>query len=117
MTVETDLVTLLKTFCERVSPGFADVNTPLPYVTFQQIGGIAPTFVDNTVPSKENAEIQIDVWADSAAVAKALIKQIEAALITSAAVQARPVSAAASDYDADMKRYCSRQDFSIWGDR
>lgn len=117
MTLEEKLVALLKPICPRVRPDFAPVETERPYVTFQQIGGQAPEFIDNTIPSIENAEVQVNVWADSRLQAKDLIKQIEATLTTATTVQARAVSASASDFDADMEIYGSRQDFSIWAER
>jgi hypothetical protein len=117
MTLEEKLVALIKPVCPRVSPDFASVATQRPYVTFQQIGGEAPTYIDNTVPWIENAAVQVNVWANSRIEAKALMKQIEAALITATTVQARPVSACVSDFDADIPVYGSRQDFSIWAER
>lgn len=117
MTLEEKLVALLLPICERTFPDFAPVDTPRPYVTWQQIGGDAPDFVDNSLPDKENAFVQINVWSDRRTEAKALIKQVEAALVAATAVQASPMGAAASDADPDMERYCSRQDFSIWADR
>lgn len=117
MILEEKLVALIRAVCPRVSPDFAPTNTARPYVTFQQVGGQALDFVDNTVPSIENAEIQINVWADSRLEAKGLMKLIEAALIVATTVQARPLSACVSDFDADMNVYGSRQDFNCWADR
>jgi hypothetical protein len=117
MSLDSDLCATLKTVCPRVFPDVAPVTTQRPYVTYQQIGGQAPNFVDNTVPSIENAEFQVNVWSATRKEAKDLIKQIEMALITSTAVQARPVAAARSDHDPDMELYGSMQDFSIWAPR
>lgn len=117
MTLEEKLVALIKPICPRVRPDFAPVETERPYVTFQQVGGQAPGFIDNTVPSLENADVQINVWGNGRLEVKALMKQIEAALIVATTVQARPVSACTSDFDADMEIYGSRQDFSIWAER
>lgn len=117
MILEQKLVALIRTVCPRVSPDFAPTNIERPYVTFQQVGGQAPDFIDNAVPSLENAEIQVNVWADSRLEAKGLMKLIEAALIVDTSIQARPLSACVSDFDADMAVYGSRQDFSIWADR
>lgn len=117
MTLESKLVTILKTVSPRTFVDFAPVATERPYITFQQIGGSVIRPLANEVPGKENAEMQINVWADTGAAAKAAIKMIEAALIQASVFQARPVAAAASDFDADMERYCSRQDFTIWCDR
>lgn len=70
--------------------------------------------LDSTVPSHENAEVQINVWSNTRIEAKELIKQIEAALIVAANMAARPVGASVSDFDSDIPVYCSRQDFRIW---
>jgi hypothetical protein len=46
-----------------------------------------------------------------------MILAIEAQLINATSVQAGPIAASISDFDADMERYCSRQDFNVWADR
>lgn len=117
MTLEAKLTAILKTVSPRTFAGFAPTSTARPYITYQQIGGLVINQLANAVAGKENAEIQINVWADSYTAAKTAIKQIEAALVESADFIARPLAAAASDFDADMERYCGRQDFTIWADR
>lgn len=117
MTLEATLTAILKEISPRTFADFAPTATPRPYITFQQIGGQTIPVLGSVVPNKENAEMQISVWADSRSAAKTAIKQIEAALIATSNFIARPLAAAASDFDADMERYCSRQDFSIWADR
>lgn len=117
MSLESTLTALLKTVSPRTFADFAPATTERPYITFQQIGGQVISLLTNQVASKENAEMQINVWADSRTAAKTAIKQIEAALVGSGDFIARPLGAAVSDFDADMNRFCSRQDFSIWADR
>jgi len=117
MMLEEKLVALIKPICARVKPDFAPVNTELPYVTFQQVGGQAPDFLDGLVPSLENAEVQVNIWAKSRLEAKTLMMQIEVAIIEATTIQASPVSACVADFDYDMERYGARQDFSIWSDR
>ena len=117
MSLESTLTALLKTVSPRTFADFAPTTTARPYITFQQIGGQVITLLANEVAGKENAEVQINVWADSRTDAKTAIKQIEAALVGTSDFIARPLGAAVSDFDADMSRYCSRQDFSIWADR
>jgi hypothetical protein len=116
-TLEEKLYAVLTAICPRVFPDFAPVDTPRPYVTFQQFGGEVIDFITQDVPALENAAMQVNVWADSRVEAKATILLVEAALIGSTTLQASPQAAAVSDFDADMERYCSRQDFSIWADR
>ncbi len=51
MTLEAALAAVLETVCPRVFPDFAPTSTARPYITYQQIGGEAPVYVDNTVPN------------------------------------------------------------------
>ena len=81
MTMESDLTALLKATCQRVYPDFAPANTPRPYVTYQQIYGIALRYLGNEVPTKQHAVIQINVWADTRKEAKATILAIEEGLV------------------------------------
>lgn len=117
MTLEEKLYVELTAVCPHVFADFAPTDTPRPYVTYQQVGGEAIQFMDRTVPSKENADVQVSVWADTRKEAKAMILAIEAGLIGATSIQASPNSASVSDFDADMERYCSRQDFNVWADR
>lgn len=117
MALESKLTAALKAVCARTSPDFAPFDTVRPYVTYQQIGGAVIKPLAREVPNMENAEIQVNVWSNTRAEAKALIKQIEAAIIMETGFIGKPSAAAVSDYDADIPVYCSRQDFSIWCDR
>ncbi len=117
MSLESDLQALLEAICPRVFADFAQLKTAKPYVTWQQIGGRAVTFVDNLVPSKENAYVQINVWSTTRSEAKTIAKQIESAMTTTTAFQARPVSAVVSDSDSDLHIYSTRQDFDCWANR
>jgi len=115
MALEVDLNALLKTLCPRVFPDIGPEPLPVrPYVTWQQVGGEAITFLDRTLPGKRNARMQINVWADTRLAANTLALQIENALRLSTAFQASPVGALVSGYELDVKLYGCRQDFSIY---
>lgn len=114
MTFEADLFTLLKTVTPFVFPDFAPVSTPRPYVTWQAVGGEVINPLANVAPGRRNAEIQINVWSDTRAQALSISRAIEDAMRAASAFTARPVSAAVSDYDADVPVYGCRQDFSCW---
>ncbi len=113
MTVETALVALVKPICQRVFPDVAPTTTKRPYVTYQQIGGPVLNPINGDDPGKEGVTLQVNVWASTRIEAKALIKQIEAAL-RPPPFSARPVSAAFNDFDHDMQSYGSQQDFTLW---
>lgn len=117
MSLESSLFTVLSGVCPRTFPDVAPTTTVRPYVTYQQIGGDAVNFVDRLVPSKRNARVQVNVWADTRASAVSTMQAIEDAIRMSNLFQAEPESAMTSDYDTDMLVYGSAQDFSIWADR
>lgn len=117
MSLETDLYALLSAQCPRVFPDVAPFDTACPYITWQQIGGEALTYVDDTVPNQRNAYVQINVWDTTRLSATALALQVEAALIQATAFEARPQSALQSAHDDDTDRRGCLQDFSIWAAR
>lgn len=117
MSLESNLVAVLKSVCGRTFRGVADTATARPYVTFQQVGGDVINLLANAVASKKNAVMQITVWSDSPVEAGQVADAIEAALITTTTIQARPLAAAVDDYESDMERWGRRQDFTIWADR
>lgn len=115
--LEEKLTALLKTICPRVSPDFAKAGTVQPYIIYQGVGGQAINFLDKTVPSKKNSDVQISVWAETRTEASSLIEQIEVAMIQATEFDAEPIAAASHDYDHDTERRSARQDFSVWYDR
>lgn len=117
MSLDSDLKTALETVCPRVFPDFAPVGTTRPYITFLQIGGYSIRPIGKTVPDKRHAEFQIDWWADTRASAKAVADSLDSTLRQASAFAASPMAEPVSDYDADMKRFGARQDWSIWGSR
>lgn len=118
MTLEAKLFALLSTLVGgRFFPDVAPFDAPRPYIVWQQIGGRVTNFVDNTVPNTENAAMQIQVWDDTRAGAKALALQIESTLITATTLQARPLSACVAEHEPDLQRFGTRQDFDITADR
>lgn len=118
MSAEATIYTLLKGLVSnRVYPDVAPSGSALPRIVYQQVGGVGLSFMDGTLPGKENARIQIACWATTRAAAVALAKQVEAAVCGSAALQATPRGARVSEYEDGTQLYSSRQDFSVWPDR
>lgn len=115
--LEAKLTALLKTIVPRAFPDFAPPDTPQPYIVYQGVGGQAITFLDKTLPSKKNADVQISVWAATRLEASGLINQIEVAMIQATEFNAEPIAAASHDFDHDTERRSARQDFSVWYDR
>lgn len=117
MSIEALLVTALQAQCPRVFPDVAPFQTLRPYVIYQQIGGKAPTYLDDNQPATRCAWMQIAVYADTRAQASALMLSIETALHTSATLQARAQSAMQATHDEDTDVRGAMQDFEIWGAR
>lgn len=117
MSLETDLNTVLRTLCPRVFPDVAPYGTPQPYVTWQQIGGLALTYVEGALPDKRGALIQINVWDDRRLDANALALQIEAALVASPLFQAQARGAFSASFDDDSDARGTLQDFEFWAPR
>lgn len=118
MTVEEHIYALLKDLVSgRVFPDVADIATPRPYITYQQIGGDVPTYTEQSLTNKANGIFQINVFADSRMSAKSVAGQVEESLIASSALQVAIDSAPRSTYDEDMNLFGTMQDFNIWSDR
>lgn len=114
MTVEASIFTAIKGLCgNRVFPDLAPLNTTKPYVTYTQIGGEAVSYVENVVPDIQNGRFQFNVWGTTRAACSSLMAQIETAMVTATAFQARPVSAPTSIYDSDMALYGAMCDYSV----
>ena len=117
MTVEADLFSLLQALCTRVYPDVAPVDTPMPYVTYQGIGGQSIKPLARELPAQRNTVVQINVWAQTRMECNALMRQIEDALRLATVFSAQPQAEPICEYDNDMQRYGAMQDFSIWADR
>ena len=117
MSMETDLVTLLKTVCARTFPDVAPAGTATPYITWQGLGGETARFVDNTAADKRNTLMQVNVWSTTRAEALAMIRRIEDAMCASVAFLATPGGEALSTYEPETQLYGCIQAYSIWAAR
>lgn len=116
--IEPALVALLSPLVSgRVYPDIAPTNAALPRIVYQQVGGDAPTYIDDTVPSLRNARMQLVAWAISRDQATTLMLAIESALIRATALQARPIGALTAIHEPGAGLYGARQDFSTWAGR
>lgn len=113
MSIEAAVFNALKGLvANRVYPDFAPDGATLPFITYQQVGGQAISFMDQANPDKRNARVQVNVWAASRSAASALSKQVEDALRFLPA--STVTGAAVSEYESALKLYGTRQDFSFW---
>jgi len=118
MSIETDVVVVLKTVCPRVHPRVAPEGAVRPYVTYQRIGGPSWRYVDGTAADKRSALMQVSVWAGTAAEADDLIQQAEVALCASPLFAVDPQGESVElPFEPDTRLYGCLQRFSIVGGR
>jgi hypothetical protein len=118
MSVETDIVAALTGLVSgRVFPDTAPLNGARPFITYQQVGGVAVAFLENPLPSKKNGRFQINSWATTRIESRELAKQTEAAMSLASAFQARAVADVVAIHNPDFGLYGSSQDFTVWSDR
>ena len=115
MSLEAKIYTALSALVDdRVYPDVAPEGTAKPYITYQEVGGDAVNYVEGAVPDKQNAIVQINVWALSRIEASSLGKQAEDVLRLLVDVETKVLGARVSLYESDTKLRGARQDFSIW---
>lgn len=113
MTIEASIYTVLAAITPRVFPDVAPIDTPTPFVTYQQVGGKPANFVSG-IPSMRNGHFQINVWSATRAEAASLARQIEDAARLNSTLSAVTLGGVVSTYEPETKLYGTRQDFSIW---
>lgn len=111
---EIDLVNALNPFVSnRVYPDTAELNTPLPFILYQQVGGLGFNYLGNENTDKKNARIQISVFCATRGQAMNMIRDIEDALVLSP-INAQVLGAAIATYDEQTHVRGATQDFSVW---
>jgi Protein of unknown function (DUF3168) len=117
MSLESSIFDALKTsVSNRVYPDVAPLGTVTPYITYQQVGGVAPSFLESVFIGKRNAVIQINCWATTRIAANTLARSSEETVIASTTLRATPMDAlmAVDEPDEDPPLYGTHQRFSIW---
>ena len=120
MSVEADVVALLKAHCPRVLlDGSAEAGLAKPYVLWQLLGGESLRYVDNTAADKRMVRVQLAVWHTSLPSALTLMRAIEDAMCAATVFTARclgePVTLA--EPGLQPPEYGATQDFEILGAR
>lgn len=72
------------------------------------------SFIDNALPDKRNALIQVNVWGGDP---DALILQVEQTLRAATDMQASPEGESRDADEPDMELVGASQDFDIWAGR
>lgn len=115
MTVESVLYAALSPLVSaRVYPDIAPQGVLAPYITYQQVGGESVAFLEPGVPSKKNARMQINVWAETRLAANVLARQVEDLMLVTMSLQPTALGSFTAMQDEDSSLYGTRQDFSLW---
>ena len=114
MIEESITAALAPLFGGRVFPDEAPFNTQRPYAFYTQVGGQEPSFIDKTPSGIRNARMQINVWANTRKEATVLARQVSAALIAAADMEARPEGAFQNTGDSALGIFGTVQDFDCW---
>lgn len=118
MTVESDLFALLSPLAgARVYPDVAPAGVARPCITYQQVGGESLAYIEAGVPNAKNGRFQVNCWGTTRLAVAALALQVENAMLTASAFQARPLGGPTAVYEEDPPMFGTRQDFSIWSTR
>lgn len=112
MSIEVDLAAVIGPFVDdRVFPDEAPADTPVPYVTYQQIGGPPINYLEGA-PQEEIGRFQINVWDDDREKANAVLRSIRTALCA-APLWATIMTGLLARKEPLTKLYGAQQDFSI----
>lgn len=113
--VEVKLTSVLGPLvADAVYPDIGPDGGPLPYITYQQVGGIPVNFLSRDIPSQKNGRFQINVWSDNRETTSILARQVEDTLRGSLILTTEVMGGAISVYEEATNLYGAYQDFSLW---
>lgn len=96
----------------NVFPDLAPAQTPPPWICYTAVGGQSYPSLDGTTPGLRNARMQVVVYSRSRSEAASVMEQVFQALANQT-VNAVPIGAPVSTFEADTLLYGSSLDFSI----
>lgn len=115
MSIESDVYTALRALvADKVYPDANEAGTQAPYIVYQRAGGDMPAFMENSLPSKDTARLQVTCWHSTRLGANALREQTLTALV---ALGWRPIGGQVSLRDPITKLRGAAQDFYAFADR
>ena len=116
-TLEDTLFAALTALCANVYPDVAPDGVSTPYIVIHHLAAAPLQYADNTLPADRRANVQLNVWHESAAQCITLLSSVEAALVAHSVLQARVLNTPVSEYDPTTKRRARKQDFEVWAPR
>lgn len=98
----------------KVYPDLNDAGTAAPYIVYARAGGDTAALLENALPSKDTARLQVTCWHTTRLAANALREQALAALV---ALGWRPIGGQVSLHDPTTNLRGAAQDFYAFADR
>lgn len=114
MSLPSDVYACLKGLCDgRVYPDVTPETPVFPLIVYQQVGGSAYEYLDQSLPQRDHARVQVLVWSRTRAEADAIARQVRQAILATD-WPAQTMGAPISIYQDGTDLYGSRQDFGVW---
>lgn len=114
MGIEVTLKVLLGPLVDgRVYPDVIPDNPQFPLIVYQQVGGLAGEYADQSLPDHEHARVQVVTWSQTRLEASSLARQSRAAILAGAR-PAQTYGAPVSQHEGALKLYGSRTDYGLW---
>lgn len=85
-----------------------------PLIVYQRVGGVPFEFQDQSLPDKDNARVQVTVWAESELECESTSRAVRVAILAALTATTLTGEIAQNDGEDNLKLYGSRQDFGIW---
>jgi hypothetical protein len=115
MTIEAQVYEVLKSLAGgRIYPDVAPEGEPVPYITYQAVGGEPINFLSGEAPGKTNTRMQLNVWAATRLVASEIGAQVEDAVRAAVDLQPEVLTGRVATYDETTQYRGTMQDFSLW---
>ncbi|HUX23224.1 MAG TPA: DUF3168 domain-containing protein [Burkholderiales bacterium] len=114
MSLESTMLGLLGPLVSgRAYPDITPDSPTFPLIVYQQIGGKVTEFIDQTLPDKDHARVQVFVWSRTRLEASQIARAARLAIL-GGGLAAQTYSASTSIHNAEMKLYGSRTDYGLW---
>jgi len=114
MSLEATMKTLLGPLVSgRVYPDVTPDSPVFPLIVYQQVGGAAVEYLDETLPDKDHARMQVFIWSKTRLEASQIARSARIAIL-GAGLSAQTFAAPTSVHEAEMKLYGNRTDYGLW---